>query len=117
MQNTSLPKDFRPLYRPFRPLRYQGRYRPNKEVCALDLSFSRFEHDAPLTVLPTDLAVMMVGVAARQAASPTALSQSRLRARPAATVFAPVSGAFNAPLAASLRRWSADVNPVFTEPL
>ncbi|KQS03925.1 hypothetical protein ASG11_06420 [Sphingomonas sp. Leaf357] len=72
----------------------------------MDLSFSRFEFDAPLTVLPADLAVMMVGVAARQAASPTARSQAALlgfeRVR---GLFAPVHGAFNADVAAALIRW------------
>ena len=72
----------------------------------MDLSFSRFEFDAPLTVLPPDLAVMMVGVAARQAASPTALCQSRLLRTPiAAALFAPLDGAFDGRVAAALRRW------------
>jgi hypothetical protein len=73
---------------------------------ALDLSFSRFEFDTPLTVLPADLAVMMVGIAARQAASPTARFQARLFNTPAVrSLFAPLHGAFNANMAASLIRW------------
>ena len=73
---------------------------------ALDLSFSRFEFDTPLVVLPPDLAVMMVGVAARHAASPTALYQSRfLRTPAAADLFAPPDAAFDGRVAARLRRW------------
>ena len=44
----------------------------------MDLSFARFEQDATVTVLPADLAVLLVGVAARQAMSPTALLQARI---------------------------------------
>ena len=73
----------------------------------MDLSFSRFEHDAQLTVLPPDLAVMMVGIAARQAASPTAMFQARLPdAELMQQLFAPAHGAFNAPVAAALVRWN-----------
>ena len=62
----------------------------------MDLSFARFEHDATVTVLPPDLAVLLVGVAARQAASPTALIQTVIdRRAPAAGLFAPAHGAFN----------------------
>ena len=71
----------------------------------MDLSFSRFEHDAQLTVLPPDLAVMMVGIAARQAASPTALVQAHLPAPRVEQLFAPAHGAFNAPVAEALMRW------------
>ncbi|MES2058956.1 MAG: hypothetical protein V4564_23655 [Pseudomonadota bacterium] len=73
----------------------------------MDLSFSRFEHDASVAILPPDLAVMMVGIAARQAASPTALFHSRLPATTvaAANLFAPLHGAFNAAMAAALVRW------------
>lgn len=72
----------------------------------MDLSFSRFEFDAPLTVLPPDLAVMMVGIAARQAASPTAGFQARLLRRPdARSLFAPLHGAFNSDMVAALMRW------------
>jgi len=69
----------------------------------VDLSFSRFEADATVVALPPDLAVLMVGIAARQAASPTALVQGRL---PTVTVqrawFAPAHGAFNLAVAEML---------------
>ena len=69
----------------------------------MDLSFARFEQDAHVTVLPPDLAVLMVGVVARQGASPTAIVQARLgRPVPAAGLLAPVGGAFNAVVAAML---------------
>ena len=69
----------------------------------MDLSFARFEQDAHVTVLPPDLAVLMVGVVARQGASPTALVQARLdRPALAAGPLAPASGAFNAAVAAML---------------
>ena len=72
----------------------------------MDLSFPRFEQDAQATVLPPDLAVMMVGVVARQAASPTALFDAGLARLPAAALrFAPRHGAFNAAMAAALLRW------------
>ncbi|MGY4398987.1 hypothetical protein ACVWZA_004198 [Sphingomonas sp. UYAg733] len=73
----------------------------------MDLSFSRFEHDASVAILPADLAVMMVGITARQAASPTALFQSCLFETPvvAANPFAPLHGAFNAAMASAIIRW------------
>ena len=75
----------------------------------MDLSFPRFEHDARVTALPPDLAVMMVGVAARQACSPTALMQSRLSAPFAGTNwFAPAHGAFNQPMATLLTGWKEE---------
>ena len=82
----------------------------------MDLSFSRFEHDAHLTVLPPDLAVMMVGIAARQAASPTAIFQARMPAPRVEQLFAPADGAFNAAVAAALTGWK-DMKSAFTEPL
>jgi hypothetical protein len=63
----------------------------------VDLSF----HLAPglsasATALPADLAVLMAGVAARQAMSPTALVQARLEGDEAAARFAFAhNGAFN----------------------
>ncbi len=74
----------------------------------MDLSFARFEQDAHVTVLPPDLAVLMVGVVARQGASPTALVQTRLE-RPVAThgLLAPVHGAFDAATAALLTAWKS----------
>lgn len=75
----------------------------------MDLSFPRFDCDAELTVLPGDLAVLMVGVAARQAASPTALAQASVMLGPIDTrLFAPVDGAFNGAMARALVRWKEE---------
>ncbi len=75
----------------------------------MDLSFSRFEHDGRVTGLPPDLAVLMVGVAARQAASPTAMIHARLASgRAAASLFAPAHGAFNQAVAAMFTRWKEE---------
>lgn len=77
----------------------------------MDLSFARFEHDAQVTMLPPDLAVLLVGVAARQAASPTALIQARIERRaPIGGLFAPGHGAFSQSVAdllagAAVTRW------------
>lgn len=72
----------------------------------MDLSFTRFDRDVELTTLPADLAVLMVGVVARQAASPTAFRHARIASNPpTATLFAPVHGAFNGPVATALMRW------------
>ena len=72
----------------------------------MDLSFARFEQDAHVTVLPPDLAVLMVGVVARQGASPTALVQARLeRPVPESGPLAPPHGAFHAATAAMLTAW------------
>ena len=69
----------------------------------MDLSFARFEHDATVTMLPPDLAVLLVGVAARQAASPTALIQARIERQALADpFFATAQGAFDARVAALL---------------
>jgi len=61
----------------------------------VDLSFSRFEADVQVVALPPDLAVLMVGVAARQAASPTAMVQARLPRIHRSDPFVPAHGAFN----------------------
>jgi len=62
----------------------------------VDLSFPRFEADTAVTILPPDLAVLMVGIAARQAASPTALYHTRLLpSMLGSDWFAPAHGAFN----------------------
>ncbi|WP_353205195.1 hypothetical protein [Sphingomonas sp.] len=62
----------------------------------MDLSFSRFEADATVVALPPDLAVLMVGIAARQAASPTAMVQAHLSAPDVQSDrFAQAHGAFN----------------------
>ncbi len=72
----------------------------------MDLSFPRFDRDIELTVLPGDLAVLIVGVAARQAASHTAAVQAGFSFRDVdPALFQPVHGAFNGPMAAALTRW------------
>ena len=83
----------------------------------MDLSFPRFDRDVEVTALPADLSVLMVGIAARQAASPTAVTQARAAGRhpraPShfilasfdARLLAPLDGAFNGPMAAALTRW------------
>ena len=71
----------------------------------MDLSFSRFEADVTVVALPPDLAVLMVGVAARQAASPTAMLQAALPPRHLLwDRFAPPHGAFNFAVARLLAR-------------
>ncbi|WP_294236653.1 hypothetical protein [uncultured Sphingomonas sp.] len=72
----------------------------------MDLSFNRFDRDTELTVLPLDLAVLMVVATARQAASRTAAVQAGFtRDAPATSLFAPIDGAFNGPMARALARW------------
>ena len=69
----------------------------------MDLSFARFDQNSHVTALPSDLAVMLVGVAARQAASPTAMVQVHVeRPRLSDSLFAPLHGAFNLAVAALL---------------
>jgi hypothetical protein len=69
----------------------------------LDVFFARFEPHAELTVLPPDLAVLMVGVSARQAASPTAACWARLASGAGAeSLLSPAHGAFNRAVAARL---------------
>lgn len=80
----------------------------------MDLSFAVFDRRREVTLLPGDLAVLMVGVAARQAASPTAAVHAGVardcagRWRPSGdpVLLAPLHGAFNGPLAALIVRWS-----------
>jgi hypothetical protein len=75
----------------------------------VDLSFPRFEHDVRVTALPPDLAVMMVGIAARQACSPTARVQARLSASLVdSSRFAPTDGTFNQEMAALLTGWKEE---------
>jgi len=72
----------------------------------VDLSYLRFEHDASVAVLPPDLAVLLVGVAARQAASPTARTQARFAPTVRADLpFRPPSGAFDERQAVRIERW------------
>ncbi len=69
----------------------------------MDLSFS-FRPDAELLVLPGDLAALLVGVAARQAASPAAAAQACWAAT-VPSLFLPAQGAFHAGMAAALTAW------------
>ncbi|AJP74626.1 hypothetical protein TS85_18265 [Sphingomonas hengshuiensis] len=72
----------------------------------MDLSFARGDRDGAATALPTELAVLLAGVVARQAASPTARAQALLsRAMPVDAALAPVHGAFHRVVAAALKRW------------
>ena len=71
----------------------------------MDLSFARLDRDVAVTAMPTELAVLLVGVAARQAASPTACVQARLTiVAPADSLLAPAHGAFHRDAALTLRR-------------
>jgi hypothetical protein len=71
----------------------------------VDLSFARLDRDVAVTAMPTELAVLLVGVAARQAASPTAQAQARLAlSGPADGLLAPGHGAFHRPAALELKR-------------
>ncbi len=68
----------------------------------MDLSFARF-HAAHVAALPVELAVLMVGVASRQAASPTARVQASLVRRVGdVRLLAPLAGSFSATTAAAL---------------
>ena len=74
----------------------------------MDLSFTRFDRASELSKLPADLAVLMVGVAARQAASATAGAQIELAqasAPDAPVPFAPADGRFSADTARALAEW------------
>ena len=70
----------------------------------MDLHFS-FDRACEVTVLPPDLAVLMVGVAERQAASATAVAQAGLYLAADPVLFRPIHGAFNSPMAATVSRW------------
>ncbi|WP_448662990.1 hypothetical protein ACG3SL_20535 [Sphingomonas sp. CJ20] len=64
------------------------------------------DHGGRVTAMPTELAVLLVGIAARQAASPTARAQARLAiVAPVDTLLAPVHGAFHRAAALALTRW------------
>ncbi|MEI9852837.1 MAG: hypothetical protein WDN24_20435 [Sphingomonas sp.] len=59
--------------------------------------------------MPTELAVLLVGVAARQAASPTARVQARLMvSTPVDALLAPLHGAFHRAAALALARWQRE---------
>ena len=75
----------------------------------MDLSFARLDRDFAVTAMPTELAVLLVGVAARQAASPTARVQSLFDvSAPTDVLLAPEGGAFHALTAAALTRWQEE---------
>ena len=74
----------------------------------MDLSFAPFDRDAELHQLPGDLATLMIGVAQRQGASPTALAQIRWSAATDPLLFQPLHGAFNGAMAAAMIRWGKE---------
>jgi hypothetical protein len=75
----------------------------------VDLSFARLDRDFAVTAMPTELAVLMVGVAARQAASQTARAQALLdRIVPANALLAPPHGAFHRATALALANWQPE---------
>jgi hypothetical protein len=72
----------------------------------LDLSFPGFDRESEVTQLPSDLAVLMVGIAARQTGSQTAAVQASFgRLTDTSRLLNPLDGAFNGPMAAALLRW------------
>ncbi len=74
----------------------------------MDLSFARFQ-SGQVTVLPVELAVLLVGIASRQAASPTARAQAAIDwTGPIDALLAPAHGCFSAAVAATLRRWKEE---------
>jgi hypothetical protein len=71
----------------------------------VDLSFAR-GREFPVRALPIELAVLLVGVAARQAASPTARAQVGLEASPVpGGALTPAHGAFHGAAAEALTQW------------
>lgn len=75
----------------------------------MDLSFARLDRDVAVTAMPTQLAVLMVGVAARQAASFTAIVQARLTSGAEETgLLAPSHGTFHRAAARVLARWQQE---------
>lgn len=71
----------------------------------MDLSFAR-SHPQPVALLPIELAVLLVGVASRQAASPTARTQTMLAVADANhALLRPDGGCFSAATAAALTTW------------
>jgi hypothetical protein len=69
----------------------------------LKLSFPPIGKNVAATPLTDDFAVLLVGVAARQAASPTAILSHQ--GEPAETLLAPGHGAFNQAVADDIKRW------------
>lgn len=75
----------------------------------MDLGFPRFDKESGVAPLPSDLAVLLVGVAARQAASPTARIEQRQTGTPRRNgLLAPASGAFNPGTAAAIADWKRE---------
>lgn len=76
----------------------------------MDLSFARFDRrDEGVMLLPVDLAVLLVRIAARQAASPTAMAHARMMPEPSAAArFAPLDGAFHGGVAHALADWKIE---------
>lgn len=74
----------------------------------MDLSYTRFD-TGRATALPVELAVLLVGVAARQAASPTARIATLATRRPSPDhLLRPESGSFSAAAAAALMKWQKE---------
>lgn len=72
----------------------------------MHLSFARYERDGTVTAMPTELAVLLVGISSRQAASPTARAQARLGLTTSASgLLAPRGGAFHHAAALAITRW------------
>jgi hypothetical protein len=75
----------------------------------VDLGFARLKKYAAITALPIDLAVLLVGVSARQAASRTARTQTQIPppADPAG-LLEPQNGCFDSQTASALTRWQQE---------
>jgi hypothetical protein len=75
----------------------------------VDLSFARLDRDVAVTAMPIELAVLLVGIAARQAASLTARTQARIDfTAPAELLLAPAHGSFHRAAALALTRWQQE---------
>lgn len=75
----------------------------------MDLSFKRLEQDRSGTTIPSDLAVLLVGISARQAISPTARVETALAAAGSVDSGSlPTAGAFNPPMARLIAQWRED---------
>lgn len=76
----------------------------------MDLSFPRFEKDRSAEGIPPELALLLVGIAARQAASPTALINQRggTEKKSPDLVLGGAAGAFNPATARSIARWAKE---------
>jgi hypothetical protein len=70
---------------------------------AVNLSFPPIGKQSAATPLTEDFAVLLVGIAARQAASPTAILSHQ--AETGKALLAPGHGAFNQTVADDLKRW------------